>query len=100
MITLLKVILNQMSSIRKPQQKFIEELFSAMLAARGKLTFRNLSRYSNLCEKTCFDTISEEEVQNVENLLNSRPRKVLKFRTPLEAFNQARFDLSLVALRS
>ena len=52
MITLLKVILNQMSSVRRSQKEFIEELFSAMFAARSKLTFRNLSRYSNLCEKT------------------------------------------------
>ncbi len=51
-------------------------------------------------KKTRFDTITEEDVQNVENLLNSRPRKVLKFKTPLEAFKRARFDLPFVALHS
>jgi len=51
-------------------------------------------------KKTRFDTISEEEVQIVEDLLNSRPRKILKFLTPLEAFNRARFNLSFVALQS
>lgn len=51
-------------------------------------------------KKTSFDTISDEEVQIVENLLNSRPRKILNFLTPLEAFNRARFDLSFVALRN
>lgn len=51
-------------------------------------------------KKTSFDTITQSQVQKVEYLLNSRPRKILKFKTPLEVFNQARFDLSFVALRT
>lgn len=51
-------------------------------------------------KNTRFDTISDEEVQRVEDLLNSRPRKILNFRTPLEAFKNARFGLSFVALQS
>jgi len=51
-------------------------------------------------KKTRFDTITEEDIQNVENLLNSRPRKVLKFKTPLEAFKRARFESPFVALHS
>lgn len=51
-------------------------------------------------KKTRFDILDPEDVQRVEDLLNSRPRKILDFRTPLEAFNQARFRLQNVALRS
>lgn len=42
-------------------------------------------------KKTRFDTISKDEVQKVENLLNLRPRKILKFQTPLEVFSKAQF---------
>jgi IS30 family transposase len=42
-------------------------------------------------KKTRFDILSSEQVQQVEDLLNTRPRKALKFRTPLEAFKRARF---------
>ena len=35
-----------------------------------------------------FDEISSEELQEVETLLNNRPRKILNFSTPLEVFNQ------------
>jgi len=51
-------------------------------------------------KKTAFDKISKSDVQKVENLLNLRPRKILKFQTPLEVFKMARFDLSVVALQS
>lgn len=33
---------------------------------------------------TAFDTLSQDDVQRVELLLNSRPRKVLDFQTPME----------------
>ena len=39
-------------------------------------------------KKASFDDISEEDVEKVEALLNKRPRKVLEFETPLEAFNR------------
>jgi IS30 family transposase len=35
---------------------------------------------------TNFNHISEEEIEQVERLLNNRPRKVLNFETPMEAF--------------
>ncbi len=38
-------------------------------------------------KKTDFTTIKEEELSYVEYLLNTRPRKRLNYRTPLEVFN-------------
>ena len=35
-----------------------------------------------------FDTITCEDVQYVENALNHRPRKILKFATPYEVFTR------------
>ena len=52
MIKIINMILNKMLNICKPQQKFIVGLFSALLSARGKMNFRNMSRYSNFTEKT------------------------------------------------
>ena len=37
---------------------------------------------------TSFDTISNKDAARVENLLNNRPRKILNFKTPIEAFKQ------------
>jgi len=51
-------------------------------------------------KKTRFDTITDDEVQRVEDLLNNRPRKVLGYRTPLEVFNEARFGSPSVALQT
>ena len=57
---------------------------------------RGLSEHSNglvrqyFSKSTRFDNITDEEVQRIEDLLNSRPRKVLGFRTPLEVFEEAR----------
>lgn len=36
-----------------------------------------------------FDNISEDDLQKVENKLNSRPRKCLGYRTPFEVFNKS-----------
>ncbi len=44
-------ILNRLN-ISKPQKKFLIPLFTTILIARGKINFRNLSRYSHLCERT------------------------------------------------
>ena len=44
-------ILNRFN-ISKPQKKFLLTLFAAILTARGKINFRNLSRYSDLSERT------------------------------------------------
>lgn len=40
-------------------------------------------------KKTDFDTISDEEIRYVEHELNSRPRKRLGWKTPLEAWSVA-----------
>ena len=41
-----------MSNIFKPQRKFISVLLTTIMLMRGRVNFRNLSRYSILCEKT------------------------------------------------
>ncbi len=38
---------------------------------------------------TRFDTLTDEDVQEVEDLLNHRPRKILGFKMPVEVFAQA-----------
>jgi len=40
-------------------------------------------------KKTNFDTIADEEIKTVEDLLNNRPRKRLGYRTPLEVWSVA-----------
>jgi hypothetical protein len=45
-------LLDQMSGVAKPQKKFLAILFVTILLMRGKVNFRNLSRYSDLAEKT------------------------------------------------
>ena len=44
-------ILNRFK-ISKPQRKFLITLFSAILTSRGKINFRNLSRFSDISEET------------------------------------------------
>jgi len=41
-----------MSDIFKPQRRFIPVLLTAIMLMRGRVDFRNLSRYSSLSEKT------------------------------------------------
>ncbi len=43
-------ILSKMSSVSRHQKKFLLILFSTIMALRGKVNFRNLSRYSDLSE--------------------------------------------------
>ncbi len=45
-------ILGKMIGIAKPQKKFLMTLFLTVLLMRGKVNFRNMSRYSDLNEKT------------------------------------------------
>jgi hypothetical protein len=52
MIKLINGILDKMANICKPQRKFITEALLVILGARGKMNFRNMSRYSSLSEKT------------------------------------------------
>jgi len=45
-------LLDKMSGVAKPQKKFLVTLFVTILLMRGKVNFRNLSRYSELAEKS------------------------------------------------
>lgn len=45
-------LLANMLGVAKPQKKFLVTLFVTILLMRGKVNFRNLSRYSDLAEKT------------------------------------------------
>jgi hypothetical protein len=51
-MSILKSILEKMSSVSKPQYTFIIILFTTLMYLPGKANFRNLSRYSDLHEKT------------------------------------------------
>ena len=43
-MTMVNDILKQMPAVSKPQAKFLGILFATILALRGRVTFRNLSR--------------------------------------------------------
>lgn len=45
-------IMNQMPNIKKPQRKFMLQLFAVLMTFVGKANFRNLSRYCQMHEKT------------------------------------------------
>lgn len=51
-MTLVTDILQQMSAVRQPQRKFLVVLFATILALRGRVTGRNLSRYCEYSERT------------------------------------------------
>lgn len=51
-MTIVKPILKQMLAVRQPQAKFIAILFTTILALRGHVTLRNLSRYCDYSERT------------------------------------------------
>ncbi len=45
-------VLASMKSVKRPQRQFLMTLFSGFMSFVGHATFRNLSRYTSLCEKT------------------------------------------------
>jgi hypothetical protein len=49
---LIELILQQMSSVAKPQRKFMFILLTALTYLPGRVNFRNLGRYTPLSEKT------------------------------------------------
>lgn len=49
---IITTIVHKMSSISTPQRKFLVTLLTTIQLLRGKMTFRNLSRSSDLHEKT------------------------------------------------
>lgn len=55
-------------------------------------------QYLPKCQR--LDEVTLEVVEEIEKLLNNRPRKVLQFRTPIEVFNERRKESAFVALRT
>ena len=51
-MTIVSDILKQMRAVRQPQRKFLATVFATILALRGRVTFRNLSRYCEYSERT------------------------------------------------
>ena len=51
-LTIVSDILKQMPAVRQPQRKFLAVLFATILALRGRVTGRNLSRYCEYAERT------------------------------------------------
>ncbi len=55
---------------------------------------RGLNEHTNglvrqyLPKSTSFESLTQKELDRIENLLNNRPRKVLGFETPKEAFRR------------
>jgi hypothetical protein len=51
-MTIVKDILKHMPGVAKPQAKFLNTFFAAILALRGRVNVRNLSRYCDYSERT------------------------------------------------
>jgi hypothetical protein len=51
-MTIVTDILKQMPAVSQPQRKFLAGLFATILALRGRVTGRNLSRYCEYSERT------------------------------------------------
>lgn len=51
-MTIVNDILKQMPAVSQPQRKFLATLFATILTLRGRLNFRNLSRYCDYSERT------------------------------------------------
>jgi len=51
-MTIVTNILQQMPAVRQPQGKFLAVLFATILALRGRVTGRNLSRYCEYSQRT------------------------------------------------
>jgi DDE superfamily endonuclease len=51
-MTIVNNTLKQMPAVGRPQRKFLVLLFSTILALRGRVNFRNLSRYCDYSERT------------------------------------------------
>src|SRR5215213_2187743 len=51
-MTIVNDILRQMPGLGQPQRKFLATLFVTILMLRGRINFRNLSRYCDYAERT------------------------------------------------
>ena len=88
-------------------QEIAARLGASMYFARPYHSWeRGLNEHTNglvrqyLPKNKRLDVVSHEVVEEIENLLNNRPRKVLQFSTPIEVFNQRRIKPTFVALRT
>src|SRR5437667_5577893 len=52
LMTMVHDILKQMPRLGQPQRKFLATLFVTILVLRGRVNFRNLSRYCDYSERT------------------------------------------------
>src|SRR4030095_4687295 len=52
LMTMVNDILQQMPGLGQPQRKFLATLFITILVLRGRVNFRNLSRYCDYAERT------------------------------------------------
>ena len=51
-MTIVHDILKQMPALGQPQRNFLATLFVTILVLRGRVNFRNLSRYCDYSERT------------------------------------------------
>src|ERR671922_2313457 len=78
LMTLVNDILKHMPGLGRPQRKFLATLFGTILVLRGRVNFRNLSRYCAYSERT----IARVSVQVVKTqplpsrLSHSAPHKL------------------------
>ena len=71
--------------IPKPQRDFLLTLYPTILTVRGKVNFRNLSRYSDLSEKTYSRQFAKEvdaigfNRQLIDEVIGLKSQQVLAF---------------------
>jgi hypothetical protein len=51
-VTVVTATLEQVPKLSKPRRKFVAALIATILAVRGRVNYRNLSRYGAHCERT------------------------------------------------
>jgi hypothetical protein len=78
-VTIVNKILKQMPGLAKPQAKFIEVLIATILALRGRVNYRNLSRYCHYSERTLARQFQRQfdwplfNLLAMSNVLNTAP---------------------------
>lgn len=82
---LVKMILDAMSNVSKPQKTFFNKLVKAIIATFGRINFRNLARHSDLSEKTFsrwfqkpFD-FTEFNSKMIDQVVNEKSRIIAAF---------------------
>jgi len=49
--SIVETVLQTMSTVKKPQRKFMQTLFAVLMVFQGRATFMNMERYSHISEK-------------------------------------------------